>query len=111
MGQQVANPLNRKCFMNSYKFVLQYDNNADARSASKTLSAHMLNNGAPTAAATVRYNGKTVEFVIEGNVSALSWSHELTEFGAVYTVTPVGESEPLLVAKAMSPTHILYMKA
>lgn len=81
--------------MNSYKFVLSYDNNGDARDGAKRLKSFLNGNDAPTAAETVRYNGPKVEFVMEGNVSAATWAAQLENYGAVFTVTPVGESQPL----------------
>lgn len=81
--------------MNAYQFTLQYDNKGDARDGSKTFAAYLAENGAPKAAATVRYNGATVQFVIEGNVSAVSLVRQLELMEAVYSVVPVGDSKPL----------------
>ena len=80
--------------MNSYRFTLSYDNNRDARDASKTLAAYLMQEGSPISA-TVRYNGPKVEFTVGGNMSAASLVVALEDFGAVYKVEPVGDSAPL----------------
>lgn len=97
--------------MNSYKFVLSYNNRGDARDAAGTIRAYWLSNHSPDAAASVRYVGTTVELTLQGNVSALSFAHALDESAAVYTVTPLEGSEPLLVRRAVSPTHVYYARA
>jgi len=81
--------------VNSYKFVLQYDNNGDARDGAKLLKAHLAANGSPNAAQSVKYVGSTVELEIAGNVSAATFAGMLEGIDAVYTVTPVGDSQPL----------------
>jgi hypothetical protein len=71
----------------------------------------LLSNHSPRAAASTRYVGSTVELTLEGNVSALAFAHSLDEIEAVYTVTPLEGSEPLLTRRAVSPTHVYYTRA
>ena len=81
--------------MNSYQFTLHYDNNSDARQGATQLKSYLTQNNCPKSATTVKYNGPTVQFMVEGNVSAATFVGMLEGNNCKYQVAPIGDSQPL----------------